>query len=177
MRLLRKRDTRVRVQVHLDDDIYRIIQYYMRSTKNDNLENSIKDLVRKGYNYWLLEKKYGERVDSHEVWDRDLQCLRIESGFLYYRMRVREVIEELKNAILILSGVLADLESCYKTCNAENIDVDRIRGYRNELSRYMSEYIKPLKEEVTSNDGISVDEILKSVEKILEMYKSKMSES
>lgn len=150
---------------------------YMKSTKNMDLESTIKDLIRKGYNYWLLEKKYGDKIDSLEVWDRNLQCMKIESGFLYYRLRVREVIEELKNAILILSGVLADLESCYKTCNAKNIDVDKIRRYRSELSRYMIDYIKPLKEEIDSNVEISVEQILENVEEILKIYKGKKLDS
>ncbi|MCE4617858.1 MAG: hypothetical protein F7C82_05775 [Desulfurococcales archaeon] len=173
MRLLKRGKAEAEVSIHLDDDINNLLQYYMMSTKNEDLENTIKDLIRKGYNYWLLEKKYGDKIDSLEVWDRNLQCMKIESGFLYYRMRVREVIEELKNAILILSGVLADLESCYKMCNARNIDIDKIRRYRGELSRYMNDYIKPLKEEVNSNDDISVEKILENVEKILEMYKGK----
>ncbi|NOZ31032.1 MAG: hypothetical protein GXO68_03675 [Crenarchaeota archaeon] len=79
--------------------------------------------------------------------------------------------------ILILSGVLADLESCYKTCNAKNIDIDRIRRYRSELSRYMSDYIKPLKDEVDNNDEISIQQVLENVEEILEMYKGKKLDS
>lgn len=99
--------------------------------------------------------------------------MRVESAFLYYRMRVREVIEELKNAILILSGVLADLESCYKTCKPEAVDLNRINEYRRELSRYMREYIRPLKEEAESDMGLDVDRVVRDVERLLAEYKSR----
>lgn len=162
-----------RLEVPIDNDLERMLEYYTRSRKNLSVEEAVRELLRKGYNYWLLEKKYGDRVDSPLLWDRGLQCMRVESAFLYYRMRVREVIEELKNAILILSGVLADLESCYKTCKPEAVDLNRINEYRRELSRYMREYIRPLKEEAESDMGLDVDRVVRDVERLLAEYKSR----
>lgn len=161
------------IRLELDEELRRIIAYYMDSRKMDDVVEAIRELVRKGYNYWLLESKYKDRVDSPLVWDRGLQVMKIESAFLYYRMRVREVIEELRNAILILSGVLADLESCYKTCKPRNIDLERIKGYRRELSRYMDDYIKPLKEELEIANEIDVEELLENVERLLAKYRSR----
>ncbi|MMZ69675.1 hypothetical protein D1872_325570 [compost metagenome] len=53
-----------RLEVPIDNDLERMLEYYTRSRKNLSVEEAVRELLRKGYNYWLLEKKYGDRVDS-----------------------------------------------------------------------------------------------------------------
>ncbi len=94
------------------------------------------DLVEKGYNYCLLERKYGNKIDSEEVWSNSLRILKIEAGFLYYRLRTRELIKKLKNIVFILSGVIGDLESCYETLRKYkdiNIKIEELKKYKDEL--------------------------------------------
>ncbi|MCE4600938.1 MAG: hypothetical protein F7C38_05170 [Desulfurococcales archaeon] len=174
MRVFRRDGGGTVVRLKLDDELRGLVGYFMKSTGVNSIDEAVRALVRRGYDYWLLERKYGGDVDSMRVWDAGFKCMELEAGFLYYRMRVREVIEELKNAVLILSGVLADLEACYRECGAGGVDLDRISGYRAELSRYMDEYIKPLRDDVEEGKYVDEAEIVRHVEELVEKYKEKL---
>jgi hypothetical protein len=162
-----------------DENLKAKIKYYMNMNKI-TYQNAVRELIEKGYNYWLLERKYGENARSLEIWDPNRRLLKVEAGFLYYRLRTRELIEELKNIIFILSGVLADLENCYKTCKNSNININDINGFRQELKRYMNEYVLSAREELERGEYRYIDnwdEFLKEIEKLLKKYKNNENNS
>ena len=87
---------------------------HSKNIDNKNRERAVRDLLIKGYWYWLLEKKYGkERVGSREAWDKTYSCLKVESGYLYYRLRLSDVIEELRSLLFIFSGFLSASREAY----------------------------------------------------------------
>ena len=177
-RIFRRRRKRA-IEIELNDHLRGIIENYMRDERITNKQKAIRDLVVKGYWYWLLERKYGsEKAGSREAWDKDYNCLRIESGYLYYRLRLSDAIEELKNLLFIFSGLLSDLSTCYRELRKRDpkvkIDENRIEEYKNKLDKYMKEYVLSLRRELENKKYVEDETaFLEEVEEIVHRYRDR----
>lgn len=177
-RLFRKHRNEV-LEVELDNYVKEILENYMSSGEISDKSKAARDLIIKGYWYWLLEKKYGvEGAKSLEAWDRTYSCLKVESGYLYYRLRLSDVIEELRNLLFIFSGLLSDLSTCYRELRRRdpNVKVNegKIREYKEKLDRYMSEYVLSLRRELETRKYVENEQsFLNELEDIIKRYRER----
>ncbi len=176
-----RRHKREAIELELDDYIQEILENYMHSENidNKNREKAVRDLLIKGYWYWLLEKKYGkERVDSREAWDKTYSCLKVESGYLYYRLRLSDVIEELRSLLFIFSGLLSDLTTCYHELKRRDpnvkVDESRVKEYKEKLDKYMNEYVLSLRRELETRKYVEDEQsFLNELEDIIRRYRER----
>ncbi len=167
------------LEIELDNYVKEILENYMSSEEETDKSKAAKDLLIKGYWYWLLEKKYGEEgARSREAWDKTYSCLKVESGYLYYRLRLSDVIEELRNLLFIFSGLLSDLSTCYRELKKRDpnvkVDESRVSRYREKLNRYMNEYVLSLRREIETRKYVEDEQsFLKELEDIIKRYREK----
>ncbi len=148
-------------------------------------EKALRQLVLKGYNYWLLEKKYGEnRIDEKKIWDIIYDKMLIESLYLYYKMRLREAIEELQKLSIMSISFLSDLESCYERlyketseANKENIRdyLEKLKVNKRKIEKYLKEYLLELRNAVDEKKQVNDGEILSEIERLVKEYKNKLN--
>ncbi len=153
-----------------------IIKIALKHTYNreSNIWDALRELVLKGKKFEEMEKKYGS-IDRREVWDNRFYYLRVEAGYLYYRLRVRELIDELKSLIMIASSLAAELDTCYsKRENVNTVDPKRsewLREIRDKLEEYIHTYILLDEKELEEKRYAEEEEILDSIENTLEEYR------
>ena len=67
---------------------------------------------------------------------------------LYYRLRLKEVIDEMKPLVMTLSGVLSDLETCYGRCLSEKSglsgELKKVEELREIVKDYLDRYLMAL---------------------------------
>ncbi|MEB3756729.1 MAG: hypothetical protein GSR79_07735 [Desulfurococcales archaeon] len=185
MRLPVKRngsDTGGQLCITLDDRLKGILKYYLNSTPKEKEDEALKELLEKGYRYWLLEKNYGkEKVGDRENWDPVYWSMKLASGFAFYKIRLRDAIEELKKLTMSLSGVLGDLKLCYEkpeTVRRDPIFGSRIEEYQKEVNAYVEKFITALREDVDSSERYVEDEerFLDELESLIKDYRKLLRE-
>ena len=178
MKLRSRRDNGSELSVPLDD-IEDILDYYMKSRKLESKAEAIKELVKMGYKYWTLEKSYGDNMNDREVWDTTYRLLKVEGRYLYYRLRLREVMEEMRRLSLILSSMMSELEICYKLLKELNpefkVDEEKLRRNKENVERYVDEYVTALKRDLNEKRYEAEEDLLKELEDLLTRYKKKFS--
>jgi hypothetical protein len=98
--------------IHSSGRLKEILEYYMKTTETTDQEKAVMDLLEKGYRYWLLERNYGEEnVRDRVNWDPVYWSMKLASGFAFYKIRLRDAVEELKKLTMSLSGVLGDFKT------------------------------------------------------------------
>ncbi len=167
------------IGLELDDYLREILENYTHSEQIENKQKAVRDLLIKGYWYWLLEKKYGkEKASSREAWDKTYSCLKIESGYLYYRLRLSDVIKELRNLLFVFSGLLSDLSTCHYELKKRDpkvrVDENRVKEYKDRLNKYMKEYVLSLRKELETRKYVEdEEEFLEELEEIIHKYRER----
>ncbi len=178
MKLRSKRENEEELLVSLEE-IKDILDYYMKSKNLESRAEAIKELVKMGYKYWTLEKSYGENINDREVWDTTYRLLKVEGRYLYYRLRLREVMEEMRRLTLILSSIMSELEICYKLLRDLDpnfkVDEEKLRRNKENVERYVDEYVTSLKRDLNEKRYEAEDDLLEEMERLLEKYKKKLS--
>jgi len=157
----------------LPEDIRALIKQYAERHHINYLQ-ALKELIQKGLRYSELERQYGKDVDSRELWDKRFYYLKIESGYLYYRLRLKEVIDELKTLAIRFAGVLGSLETCYKQCmssEALEVELKKLADLKEFIRYYLETYVITVNKELEEKKYADDKEIIKFVEKTLEKYK------
>ncbi|MCE4614051.1 MAG: hypothetical protein F7B60_00770 [Desulfurococcales archaeon] len=168
--------------IPLDDRLKELLKYYLNSTDEGEKGKSVLDLLEKGYRYWLLEKNYGEeKVGDRENWDPVYWSMKLASGFAFYKIRLRDAIEELKKLTMSLSGVLGDLKLCYDKPETVRRDPSfgrRIEEYQREVNAYVEKFITALREDVDSSERYVEDEekFLDELESLIKDYRKLLRE-
>jgi|GEM_PF-1347830 len=155
----------------------RIIEEYS-SRNNIGEYDALIELIEKGFRYYEFEKLYGKDIHDREVWDKRFYYLEIESRYLHYKLRLKEVIEELKSLVLTLSKVVNRLELCYKKFldNQEviNSELNELSKVKSLLQYYLNSYVikveKDLRESFGKNDEYVLKSILETVDKYKKMF-------
>ncbi len=164
----RKRET------DLPPEISRLVEEYAQE-KGMDFRKALEELVKKGYRYAQMEKMYGKSVHDREVWDKRFYYLKIEAGYLYYRMRFRDLLEEMRSLSMILLGTVKSLELCYQRYAPKNEIIEKelkeLEKLERTARRYIEEFVlsgrKELEEKVYADDR----EVLKSIEETLRKYR------
>ncbi len=169
--------SRQRERIRLDNNALELVKYYMRAEKIDNIDLAISNLIKKGYEYWLLEKKYGsEAPKDPKVWSESYWNLRASSGFVYYRLRLKDAIEEIKRLSITMSSILADLRDCYERSDLKGKKefVKKLAEYKKTIEEYLNRFIFDLKKDVEDKAENYVDneeEFIEWVENNIKRYK------
>jgi len=151
-----------------------IIDSYMREKgiKDENI--AIKELIEKGYRYWSLEKTY-QNVSEREIWDIRYKLLKVEGRYLYYRLRLKETIDEMKRLVLMLSSVMSELELCYRPMKERDpsakLDEDKLREEKKSVENYVHRYIASLREDVERAAVDNELDILAEMEDLMRRYR------
>ena len=144
--------------------------------KGISIVDALRDLVKKGYRYHELELMYGDPSTHREVWDNRWYYFRVEAAYLNCRLRLRDVINDLRGLAMTFSSTVAELETMYKRCGLLNENarahLDRLRGFVNY---YMETYIHSYRRYVEStspdnSDEPSEEEVVENVKKALKRY-------
>ncbi len=130
-------------------------------------DEAVARLIEKGLRFYELEKK-GE-AGLREVWDRRHYFWSIEAGYLYYRLRLREVLEELKSLAMVLTGVVGMARSCFESCGLHG-GLDDLKAYEEAAKRVVEEYVVSTRREIEEKKYASDLEVLKSVLEYAERY-------
>jgi len=148
----------------LGDELYeRLLEYSSR--RGVSQEDALRDLVAKGLRYYELEKAYGKRVSDREVWDRRFYFMKVEAGYLRYKLRLREVVEDIRRVLMVLSSTVSELQTC---SGVDERLVEELRGF---VSEYMRRYIFAGREE-TGSEEVSDAEVLESVKEVVKRYEA-----
>ncbi|BEP17416.1 hypothetical protein PYJP_07680 [Pyrofollis japonicus] len=159
-------------------DLYSYVERYAKK-KNMRIVDALRELVNKGYRYHELEEMYGDPSRHREIWDKRWYYFRVEAAYLNCRLRLRDVINDLRALALSFSSTVSELETMYRRCALTNENakahLDRLRDLVNY---YMDTYIHSYRkyEDTGSHDSDepSEREVIESVEKILEEYRKRM---
>jgi len=164
---------RTKEKEELPENIRVLIKKYAEKHHVSYLQ-ALKELIQKGLRYDELERQYGKDVDSRELWDKRFYYLKIESGYLYYRLRLKEVIDELKTLAIRFAGVLGSLETCYKQCiSSEALDAElkKLADLKEFIRYYLDTYVITVNKELEEKKYADDKEIIKFVEEALKKYK------
>ncbi len=174
---LHKRDLKKIKELKLDNETANLVDYFMKSEKIEDINDAIVKLIKKGYSYWLLERKYGERLEENsKIWSKEYWNLKTSSGFVYYRLRLKDAVDEIKRLAITMSSLLADLEDCYQRSGYVGKEefVERLRKYRITIEDYLNRFIFDLKKDIeqTSKNYVeNEEEFVEWVEENLKRYK------
>ena len=163
------------IKLYLSSDILEIIGDYANKNEIEFNQSAI-ELIDKGYKYHQLEKLYNKDVNDREVWDKRYYFLIVESRYIHYKLKTRELYEELRNQTLQLASLLSRLEYCYQNYipNQEisEEELKNIREMRKSLESYADKYLFANKDKLLKDEYIDDYEVIKSIEKILSKYKA-----
>jgi hypothetical protein len=161
---------RRKLVVRLPGEVYDLVAGYAAG-KGISLEEAIAELLRKGYEYSDLEKKYDKSVHDREVWDRRYYFLEIESAYLYYKLRSSEIYEDAKALAMTLSSVVSALEHMAQRCGFSDGNMaEYLSRLRSTARHYMDKYVLASRREEDAPE-VSDAEVLRSIEETLEKYK------
>ncbi len=162
------------LQSILGDEYEQLRRYAEKS--ETSLDQALRELVKKGYRYHELETMYGDPSTHREVWDKRWYYFRVEAAYLNCRLRLRDVINDLRGLAMTFSSTVAELETMYKRCSMLNENakahLERLRGF---VDYYMETYIHSYRryvESTSSEDGDepSEEEVIESVREALKKY-------
>jgi len=152
----------------------RLIEEYS-SRNNIGKYDALIELIQKGFQYYELEKLYGKDVHDKEVWDKRFYYLEIESRYLHYKLRLKEVIEKLKSLVLTLSKVVNRLEFCYKKFLSDqdviNSELNELNNVKSLLQYYLNSYVIEVKKDIRESFGKNDEYVLKSILETVDKYK------
>ncbi len=170
--LFRRKERGDEVLLRVPQEVLPLIRDYAEK-KNMSIEDALHDLIVKGYRYYQLETMYDKHVSDREVWDRRFYFLKIEAGYLYYRMRLRDAIEDLRSLAMILSGTISSLEMCYKRClqSVDGGSLNEIKRLRQIAEYYLQTYVLNLSRELEEKKYANDEEILHSIEETVAKYR------
>ena len=161
----------------LGEETYGIVKRYAEE-RGIGLEDALRELIAKGVRYAELEKAYGKDVADREVWDRRFYYLKVESAYIHCRLRVKELVEELKSFIMRYAGVVAALEMCYERYAPKNERVEaelrELRNARRVADEYLDKYVLGKRAEDVALEGgaVSDEDVIKSIEEGLRKYRA-----
>ncbi len=175
-------DIRDQLCIPLDNRLKELLKYYLNSKPEIGEDKALRELLEKGYRYWLLERNYGkDKISDRENWDPVYWSMKLASGFAFYKIRLRDAIEELKKLAMSLSGVLGDLKLCYEKPDAVRRDPSfarRIEEYQKEVNAYVEKFITALRKDVDSSEKYVGDEeeFLNELESLIADYRKLLME-
>ncbi len=168
------------VEVRVDSELRKILEYFMESEGVSSTSEAVTRLVKMGYKYWNMRSQYGDDLSDRELWDIRFRLLKLESGYLHYKLMLRDALEQLRTLTMNLSSALSQLNTCLARLkdadpNA-NVDLEDAERYKRVLEEYSKRFIFSAKEEIESGQcgGISDEEIIRDIENLLHLYKEKL---
>ncbi len=167
------------IEVNVDEELSGMLKYFMESEGVSSRSEAITRLVKMGYRYWNMRSQYGDNLSDRELWDIRFRLLKLESGYLHYKLMLRDALEQLRTLTMNLSSALSQLNTCLARLkdadpNA-NVDLEDAEKYKRVLEEYSKKFIFSAKEEIESGQcgGISDEEIIKDIENLLRVYKER----
>ena len=81
----------------------------------------------------------------------------------------------MKNLVLTMSGLLSNLETCYRTCLREGkeseLEFKNISSLRDLVKEYLDKYVMRVNQELEQNKYVSDEEVLESIEEDVRKYR------
>jgi len=171
-RVVEKMDQKEKkVSLKIPEDIHQLVTNYSISN-NIDFEEAVIELLKKGYEYSELEKKYDKYIHDREVWDRRYYFLKVESAYVYYRLKLRDIYEEMKSLAMTLSSVLSTLEHLLQRYGIKDQNMDNyLDKMHATVKYYLDQYVLASRKEENSPE-INDAEVIQSIEETLQKYKS-----
>lgn len=164
----------LRVTVSIPVELQAIVRSYAERN-NSSIEEAVIELARKGYDYWLLEQKYGD-PDTRLGWDPVERYRVALHAFLDSKLRLREMYTDLQRLVLLLSSLVKELEDCNRMLSTMGgkpvVSWEELRLYREALEDYAEKYVNKVGVEAMDTSGIK--EFVADCEKILERLKKSL---
>jgi len=175
----RRKDGGVKsLRVGLDADLAVLVESYAR-IKGVSVEDALKDLARKGYDYHLLEEKYEDPSDPI-AWDPVEKYRVALHAYLDCKLRLREIYSDLHRLVLLLSSLTRELEDCQSILAGNGLNPvisgEELRLYREAVAEYMEKYVKRVRDSV-ERDAMSLEEVISDCRFILSRLEDRMRSS
>jgi len=163
--------------LRLEEGLRERIEYYMRETGIDGIDEAVGSLVEKGYKYWLMENSYKDKIGERVNWDPVYWSMKLASAYAYYKLRLRDAVEEMKKLTMALGGVLGELRLCYEkpeTVKGDTAYKEKIELYRRQLEAYVEKFITSLRVDLDGPDNYVEDEeeFLRELEELVKKYRA-----
>ncbi len=162
----------------LPPEVSQLVEEYA-SSKGIDFAKAVEELIKKGYRYAQLERMYGKSVHDREIWDKRFYYLKVEAGYLYYRLRFRDLLEELRSMAMILMGTVRSLELCYQRYAPKTESISQELKELEKLKRiakyYTEEYVLSGMKELEERRYADDREVIESIEETLKRYKEAMN--
>ncbi len=161
------------IKVRLDDELKGIIKYYMESKDISSVEEAVRNLIKMGYNYWNMKSQYGDNISDRELWDVRYRLLKLESGYLHYKLLLREALGRLRALTLNLSSLLSQLDTCWSKLGEAHLSESA--KFRRFLKEYSDEFVFTARKELESGEyeGVRDEDVIRDIERLLKYYKEK----
>ncbi len=169
------------VSIKLSDELKGMLKYFMESEGINDPQEAITELIKMGYKYWNMRSQYGDNLSDRELWDIRFRLLKLESGYLHYKLMLREALERLRNLTMNLSSALSQLDTCLARLKDADpsltIDLSESKRLRRFLKEYSEEFIFSARNEVESGEweGVKDEEVINDIEELLKRYKRLLS--
>ncbi|NPA96677.1 MAG: hypothetical protein GXO32_03645 [Crenarchaeota archaeon] len=167
-------DKKKRGVSELTPEISQLVEEYA-SNRGIDFAKALEELIRKGYRYAQLERMYGKSMHDREVWDKRFYYLKVEAGYLYYRLRFRDLLEELRSMAMILMGTVRSLELCYQRYapKTESVlqELKELEKLKRIAKHYTEQYVLSGRKELEEKKYADDEEVLKSIEETVKRYK------
>ncbi len=164
--------------VELSGHAWRLLEYYMARSGIEDPGEAASRLVEEGYKRWIEESS--REGGEAGAWASLDWASRVAAGYAYYRLRLRDAVEEMRRLTMTLSGVLADLKACLRDPGGfrdRGEILKRLEAYEAELKRYVDEFITSLRRDYDSGDRYTDDEeLLEVLEGVVEEYRRILAE-
>ncbi|MCE4624372.1 MAG: hypothetical protein F7C35_00715 [Desulfurococcales archaeon] len=143
-----------------DPNVIRLIEYYMERTGKP-YEEALAELVKKGYDYWLIETKYTDKSVGHVITQGFIdRYSTVLHAYFTCKLKLREAYDDLRKLTLTLSSLLAEVE--HGGLRGNRLELEDLR---RRLTVFYERYVKKLSAE--EEDGVDMQEILQDLERIL----------
>ncbi len=157
--MLRRRGGGGLVRRLLGEELYESVAGYA-AKRGLGIEEALCELVRKGLRYAELESLYGRNVAAREVWDRRFYFMKVEACYLRYKLRLREVVEDMRRVLMVMSSLVSELGSL-------GGDVE---GLRSLVKHYMDKYLFSNRDALQVEEDVSDEEVLRSIKEAVARY-------
>jgi len=146
-------------------EVESLVREYAKDKGIDD-ERALIELVKMGYRGYKLQSAVG--------YDKMQYFLKVEASYLYYRMRVRELVEQIKSLALGLMGTVKLARTCLERYAPQS---DAVAKELEELSKLeelarnvIREFITSIRKDVEEH---SVDDevVIQSLENLIKAYR------
>jgi hypothetical protein len=145
-------------------DKTRLFQAFKNQENIESDCEALSRLVKKGYDHWLLERKYESvKLEDPTILDMSVRYAEVLHAYFRLKFLLRDLMSDIRKLILTCNSLLSEAEQVCRQFTRCSFDP---KEYRRGLEDYYERYVKPLDRMEEDND--SIDQLIDDLEIILD---------